>query len=457
MTTKQFQAEPSVDLAERTQPVRIRPFHTSDQTVSRGALAQLLLDLRLNRKLSKQNEQLLETMAIDGARIFLSGENDIRYPLNAIPYAIELSQPDIISAESLVTRKFNGRENNQTLVAHSARIGSGSNSSPITLGIYGSEHLLNDSITINKFGAIASDCRKIHAAVSRLVEQIEPALKSDSAVLIINRASGRVIAANNGAASLLAEPMPQLIGSEYGRIKTQLQPLLSRSRMELTNLTEDDIYLTVLKLRPVMARSTNVFPGEFLIDQIRKKLSFVTTAISDIDIEHKQPDNSQAVRPEIYTELNQLSRMLSKLDLYICYNRHPQETVDLAAELTRLCDTIKCGEGKKVQLGQLLDNVKVTLPDSAFEFLAEAILMGHNRQSQKQVKTTIAMEKDKQDGKIRVRFESNYAPGADQPQYENFWRSYVGGLAAKMGIELIHNADETENRTLTEIRINQSA
>jgi hypothetical protein len=456
MTTKQFQAEPAVDMAERTQPVRIAQSRTENQSVSRGALAQLLLDLRLNGTLSETNEQLLETMAVDGAQIFLSGDNDIRYPLNVIPYAIELNQPDIMSAESLVTRKFNGSDTNQTIVAHSARINAGS-SRPITFGIYGSERLLNDTVTINKFGQIASDCRKIHAAVSRLVEQIEPVLKSDSAVLVINRASGRVIAANNAAVSLLAEPAQTLVGSEYGRIKTQLKPLLSRSRMELTNITEDDIYLTMLKLRPVMARSTNVFPGEFLIDQIRKKLSFVTTAISDIDIEQKRSDNSRIVEPEIYVELNQLSRKLSKLDLYICYNRHPQVTVDLAAELNRLCDTVKCGEGKQVQLAQLLPNIKVTLPDSAFEFLAEAILMGHNRQSPSRVETTISMESENTNGKIRVRFESSYPQAADEPQYENFWRSYVGGLAAKMGIELIHNADTTENRTLTEIRINQSA
>jgi hypothetical protein len=456
MIIKQFQAEPSVDQMERTQPVRIPQFRTSDQAISHGALAQLLLDLRLNGKLSEENEQLLESLAVDGARVFLSGDNDIRYPLDSIPYAIELSQPDLISAESLVTRKFNDNDNHQTIVAHSARIGAGAGQ-PITLGIYGSERLLNDTITINKFGQVASDCRKIHKAVSRLAEQIEPWLQSESAVVIVNRASGRVIAANNAAVSLLSATSKRLIGSEYGQIKTQLRPLLTRSRMELTNISEDDIYLTALTLRPVTARSSSVFPGEFLIDQIRKKLSFVTTAISDIDIDRMPGDQTHAMIPEIFSELNQLNRMLSKLDLYICYNRHPQETVDLAAELMRLCDTIKCGKGKKVKIGQLIDNAKVTLPDSAFEFLAEAILMGHNHRSRGAAKTTLSMIRDESKGKIRISFETEFERPQDRLPYENFWRSYVGGLAAKMGIEMIHNADSIDSNTLTEIRIDQNA
>lgn len=209
----------------------------------------ILLGLRLRGWLTAQDMETLDRLAPEPAISFLlAGERFLH------PRDVELFPPNLIGTaaqqgEAIFSHRFRPLSDNteHCYTVQTAVINAGG-PDPYIIGHMSPGYRIRQANVDNHFATLATVFRAAYETTSALMETLTARLESPEPVIIINRASGRIVQVNAQAAEQLDKDPHDLAGCEYRDVKAALSREICGTKVTLQNLSAGETHLSVMAL-----------------------------------------------------------------------------------------------------------------------------------------------------------------------------------------------------------------
>jgi hypothetical protein len=237
---------------------RLEPF-ACDGTISRAettsrfnraALEALLLGLRLRGWLTERERELLDSLAPERSTTFVIHGERYLHPEGLQLFPFELIEAAIHKGgDAIFTHRYR-RDTNKASYHYTiyTAVINWPASPPLVLGFFGPDDQMKTPEVENRFHELVTLFRETYHSHHECAERLQQQLASDTPVIIVNRCSGRVVTLNEDAADLLHTDTIDLVDRELGEIRVQLGDLLPGHRLTMTNINEDELFLTIITL-----------------------------------------------------------------------------------------------------------------------------------------------------------------------------------------------------------------
>ena len=236
----------------------IFPFNLKKENIISGkgivaAASSLLLNIRLHNWLTNNEKDFLDNLASKKDLIFL-----IKGDKYFHPEELELFPAETIQSccngkdEAVFSQKFTSKssDGNQIFRIRTACIDS-INGDTLILGQFGSDLISDKEKKDNHFHQLVELFRNSVKPASHTFHMLEKKLDVGNPVIIINRASGYIVHANNAAGSLLSSNVRDLIGTEYSKTSSKMKSMISNHKMNIENISSADMSFSIVKLVPL--------------------------------------------------------------------------------------------------------------------------------------------------------------------------------------------------------------
>lgn len=280
-----------------TRPGAFTDSFVNEEQASQPAIESMLFGICLRGWISESEKDFLDGLAphksvtffIYGDR-YLHPEGVKLFPHDVIETAIQKGGKAVFSHRY----QFNSYDAPDPYTIYTAVINQ-PGPEPLVLGFFGPEHQLGLHETKNKFFRLVSQFRDAHHQVKDFAQAVSRRLESNKPTIIINRSSGRVLTLNETAALFFHDDPRNLVDLEFGQLKDQFLSILPRYRLKMTNLCEDDLYLTVITTSPTDTpekRESLGVPYQF-VQQVNDKLQHMTKAAKALETLGRDVMNEQ--------------------------------------------------------------------------------------------------------------------------------------------------------------------
>jgi hypothetical protein len=263
------------------------------------------------------------------------------------------------------------------------------------------------------------------------------------ATVVVDRSSGRILAANEAAATQFGKPKHELADLEFGCLKELVGPRLSRFKIEMRNLNKAGFHVAIVTFSPTGAKQLED-QGDVVCDllgQFRAGIGQITAAAGQLKTMLSHSRNSRQARAAtaIVDQVGHLERAALRMSLILNFERLAVDTTGLTEELKLAIDRVEAltGQGCSIEIDDRSERSPVRAPLFAFTTLFETLLMVHleelcNRESSTSITLTNRGDSDK----VSVEYFTNSDHGNVKADHNGLWNRYFRRLAERMGIEV---------------------
>ncbi len=303
------------------------------------------------------------------------------------------------------------------------------------------------------FCGLARQFRTATMTVKEIAGRVGGALESSNPGLIVNRASGRVLAANSAAVDLLNTDVMSVVDQEYSSFARRLSLSASSRGLQMNNLTLGDMHLTTVTILPERRRFSpppcDNFFSEFFVHTMRNKLGAIMVASSHLESLAAETEEAEGgeLAGIILGEATELNRHLDRMQLLVSKAHLATHPVGVDAAIANAASQVGDRHGVTIDTVDLTDEEPtiVEAPSQALEFLLEAVLNTHALPLHGARRTTVTLTET--DPTVGIRIVTELNPTKRPPMAHRRWHNYAIRLADAIGATLA--TEETEADCLT--------
>jgi hypothetical protein len=282
--------------------------------VNRPAVESLLLGIHLRGWVTDREKEFLDSLAPDSSLTFLIRGKEYLQPEGVELFPFELIETAIQKGgDAVFTHRYQRTSHDASYhyTIYTAVI-EGSTPNRLVLGFFGPDDRLRLPDTENRFHKLVTLFREACRSHHRFAKKLLQGLESHTPTILVNRCSGRVVVLNEAAAKLLQQNLRSLVDLEFGEVKTQLLSILPGHRLTMTNINEDELYLTIISVTSAERPSGYSNPGatDKMLQEIHNKLSEMTLITKNLQSLCRRIKNDEAAALS-----QQLIEVIEELDL----------------------------------------------------------------------------------------------------------------------------------------------
>ena len=416
------------DRIEQAVNSRLREFRREFPVTEDGAeacITPLLTGLLLNGAIIDAEKEFLDGLAPEGALTFL-----IKNETYIHPEQVPLFPHDLIDCaisqggEAMFGHRYQPRQSRSTsqeYKIYTALINPG-HEEKLVLGFFGPAHAVADPATQQRFSGLLSTFRTAYQKVSADHNQLAQLLDSNSPTLLVNRASGVILAVNQRLTDVTTEPQA---GAEFTSVKDSLALLLTGSKICMDQIELAGMSLTVVRFAPIETdEAAERHLSEGLINRIRASLSGITLANSLMSQPATDDTNSTAsmLAGEALAEAEKIELWLQRAYLVVNFRQLPIEPCRIIPELQRSVDSPGLGHGNfRINLDGVKRDFTTEAPADAYFHLFSTLLAAHQRACLRDGETSITLAADSGSGlEVRIITISCERAGTIEPDHKNY-------------------------------------
>ncbi len=456
----EFQVEPTrINRLTETDRESCPTWQPNEQ--AQAAIESLLLALRYRDWLGDSEKNFLDLLAPPHSVTFLIRNREYLHPEDVPLFPMDLIETALDGGgQAIFTHRYEPQHKTDydCYKVHTARI-SPMDREELILGTLGPDNLYGSPAQEDRFGWLVELFRKAWFAADEPESRIAGRLEGTDPILLINRASGRVLAANQQLAEMMATDLRSIVDTEYSEFSRQLSAKSCDMRLKLENLASDPIQLCMATVLPIVrAREEKPSDGliaDFFIHTMRNKLAGITAAASHLGSLAEEVDARDEIELSdiVLGEATQLDRELDRLLTMIAYDRLPNKDVVIAGSLAKAIDNVLARESARATIICEKASSKRVFesPPPALSLLFESALFSHLRHQRQESQTRIVLEEDPQHTTIHLHTEM------DRPNPElvlnAHWRTCALRLAVLMDCSLSQEVTAENNGFSSTLRI----
>ena len=248
MNSKQFQTE-SVMTLKRHRPNRWSNDLEFGRRFNTAAAQSAMLGFLLRGFFTNYDKDFLDSLAPARSLAFVLKSDTFLHPKS-----VQLFDPSIVNSI---------RDHHQTAIfSHTCTPVPGSlnrhkittgilnpgQDQPLFIGLLGPDHEISGANRENDFVETVTALRNAFETARRALQDFQESYDHDAALIIVNRASGRVIHVTPCAAKLCGHSAEHLVDLEFHAIKAELPKLRPGIKLSLAHFSHQEISLGVLHL-----------------------------------------------------------------------------------------------------------------------------------------------------------------------------------------------------------------
>jgi len=412
--------------------------------VSLSAIQSLLLGHRLRGQLLDSDRLTLDAIAPEGCITFMIREKRYLHPEGVVlfPWSI-IENSTRGSAEAIYSHHW--RPSDQGKRGH--RIQSGLVDplalQSLVLGFFGPEPALSSPVTDDSFGSYLEQFRRAARAVEEIIPSVKESMDKPMATVVVNRSSGRILAANEATVAQFSKSERELVDLEFGGLKKLIGPDIQRFKIEMRNLDKAGLHVAIVTFSPTGARKPED-SGDVVSDllgQFRAGIGHITAEGGQLKTMLSHSRNSRQARAAnaVVEQVGNIERAALRMSLVLNFERLAVDTTCLSEELRLAVDRVEnlAGQGCSIEIDDQSERSPVRAPLFAFTTLFETLLMVHleelcNRKSSTRIILTSRSEADK----VSVECFTNSDQDNVRADHNGHWNQYFRLLAKRMGIEI---------------------
>jgi len=426
-----------------------------------AAVESLLLGVRLRGWLADRDKEFLDNLTPDRSIAFLIHGKRYLHPEGVRLFPHEMVESAIAQGgEALFSHRYRpGRSHADGYTIHTALINP-SEENPLVIGYFGPDNQLSHPETHDRFFKLVSQFRQAYRLAGQVAQELAVRQEAEVPTAIINRCSGRVVAVNGAAETLLRISERRLVDLEFGQLKSRLMPILTSRRLKITNVSRENLYLSVITILPDLASRDRRGSGtdEFFVEVLRSKSADIVKTVKRLETL-----SDRIVNEEITALSGAVAKATRELDLYIArlrflwhYDRLAPGGVDLLEELRQALGRVVSVVGSKrsIEIGETTSGFEVRAPRGALLNLFESILLSHLSELDVPGNTNISLEKHPAARELVIVFETDTFPVLAENSINPECLSYAKELAARMGVRLADRESVQDYKVITGVTVN---
>jgi len=329
----------------------------------------------------------------------------------------------------------------------------------LILGVLGPDNIFNSSEMDDRFGCLVEMFRKAWTATDQLETRLRPMVEDQKPVLVINRASGRVLTAGRKLSGLVGVDSNQLTDMEYSEISRLLAEKAGGAQLRLENLATDPIQLCLATVTPGADKSRAAedrkMPVAPLVHIMRNKLAGITAAASHLGTLAEEVDAKEEMELSeiVLTEASQLDHELDRLLTLFAYEHLPRKKTPIGSGVE---EAVKSATSRLTSRAEIRSNMRkcdrsIECPPPALSLLIESVLLSHLAQRRNKSRTIIELELEPDQTIIHLRTE---LAGVDPDRaLVKTWEVCAGQLAEIMSCRLTNEVDTEAGALAATLRI----
>ncbi|HUV31783.1 MAG TPA: hypothetical protein VMY05_11940 [Acidobacteriota bacterium] len=331
--------------------------------------------------------------------------------------------------------------------------------SPIVLGLVCSEAAPRDRRYQRPFGDLVFRFRKAGMRAGMLIPGLDAALAGATPIMVVDRDSGQVMAANEPLCSLLKRVAAQLVDMEYSELKRDLSRAFPDLSFRLDNIGHGSVSLTLVSLqrRTTDAGQQDRSLFDFFIHRMRGKIAAVTSAAWHLDslhVDHRSREFSDLPRI-VRTETAELDRYLTRMSLLSDFQKLKKCRLAPADELERAVGLVRSRLAREssIEIATPAAPATVVAPAQALTFFFEALIRSHLGGMSRPTRTTITCSGSAAVRSITICCETTpIGPGSSLEPHSH-WKKFTTRLADLMSISVSHQGGAGDHRLVTTAEI----
>jgi hypothetical protein len=432
----------------------ISALYTQDNANMRPALEGLLLGLHFRDWLTESDQRFLVQLVPAPGRILLSLEGRQLFPDNTEELGAEdFASPVLHQSDAVFTyRGRTGGSDSAPCVIHTARIGTIRNRELI-IGIAQPDHHWGSSTHVPSIEPTMAAWRAALKGAAESFSELSAHLSPSEPYLIVNRASGRVIAVRDQLCQLLGSEVRTVVDAEYSTVAGRLRKLMGTRGLHLNNVSTGEAHLAVVTLLPERRTTDRVsedsFFSEFFIHGMRNKLAVIATASSQLEclFGEEGASDRRKLAGIIVSETAELERLIDGLDLLVGNGQRHDRSVSVIDEINGAVRLVRTRLNRPITVvdSELSDTTTVTAPGLMLTSLAEAVLRSHLG-SGPGASSRIKIHDEKDSVVLDV---ATLAEGEQGTRFHPQWQTYASRLSDKLGFACTHQTHDNGNLTTT--------
>jgi hypothetical protein len=426
---------------------------------AQAAIESMLLSLRFRNFLTSGERQLLDVLAADKTITFLIRGRDYVHPREFEPFPLDQVVSSLVpgSGAIFVHRYYPpANEDQHCRKVHTSRVGSMADGDLI-LGMLGPDRE-GSSYQELHFERLADMFRQMWSRTEVVASAISSYLSTGEPVILINRASGRVILASEAVEKALDISSSDLLGQEYRQVQHMLAGRLAGQQRSLRNVDINGIYLCVVTLNAGPAMPPDTGTGDsarFLIHGMRNKLAAVMAASSHLQIaaEDLTPANHSELTSIIEQQTRAADQYLDRLTLLTTGSQRPVELTAIGSTLVQAMDLVRQSFGSTADIIVEPDGCdgEIEAPRSSLMYLVDAVLRSHLTGLHGRSHTD--MRVDATEHMLNLHIATRSEDAGHVMKMEHSWRMYAQQLAELMNMRVDFGAAHGSSRMQTTVEM----
>lgn len=411
------------------------------------ALRSLILGIRLRGRLGASERELLDSLAPEGWITFLASRHGWVHPLETELFDLDKLQcTSHQGGGAIFSQQCRAGLTGDRCWRILSAVVADDQQAPLILGWCGPEYEAVADLMLPAFSNLVRQTRTAWIELNDLVGELSTGLARGEPMLVINRGSGRVLAANEAAAYAFDSTRHNLTDMEFTALSRSGRSEWSRGRMSMQNLNAAGLDLTVMTLEtPVGATGQDPFGADFFTYRVRHKISHLMMAATLLEaMAAKNEDWSESALVEsIVGEVELLDEYMQKANILIDYDHLEVTRASLITTLEESTDLVERAlscEGT-ISIVDEAGNPSFHVPRSAAVTLFETILLSHLINRPPMARTAITVSRPPESTGLRIQFETQAKAIGGTIAADRGWLDYADRLAVRMGIGNMHSSD----------------
>lgn len=421
-----------------------------------AAASSLLLNLRLHNWLTGNEKDFLDNLASEKDLVFLIKGNKYFHPEELELFTAETIQSCCNSKnEAVFSQKYTVRKSDENRIyrIRTACIDSidGEN---LILGQFGPDLISNKEEKDDRFHHLVDLFRKSVVPAIQAAYALEEKLDVENPIIIVNRASGYIVHANNAAGSLLSSNVKDLVGTEFSSISAKMKSMIPHYKMNIENISSADMSFSIVKIVP--SQINQVTPVRKVFEEanagLRGPISTIVTAASILEADSITPESKKLIGV-ILDEIQDVDRKLKLQHLVRAFTELEQKELNLQYEAENAIDRFTTRKNYKgfIELQTEPKLPVIAAPDKSYMNLIYSILGSHNKASRNNGRTTIKIFNQKENGRVVITISTKIQQKINSTYISDIDLSDTESLVEKLNASLNHDFNANNNSINTSI------
>lgn len=434
---------------------------SSARTIT-ATVEPMFLGLLLRGWITEREQQFLDDLVPVRSLSFLISDDKYVHPAgielfphSLIEASIEQRNPAIFSHLCPeVTKSKRGSYRINTVIVNPDE------SRPIVFGVFGPEYELTTTEFEGMFLGLADRLRSGFKSARQAEALLHEKVISGKPTIIINRASGYILAANQPAVDRFGVSEQILVDQEFGATRALLPDLMIGAKRRIENITCNELSLSLIStsLRPDSELSPAELTG-FLTAEIESRLAMLSDSYSNSDpgIGEDQDCSLPGQESVFESIVSHIKHDLEKINLVGTTGRHDSHRTNTLWELDRAVDTVSKlpGCARVIQINNRTVNLEHRAPRKLLANLFETILMAHQADSSQAIRTDIHVLRSSGSPSVSVKVKTRTCTSPYKTQLHKQWAACAEFLARQAGVTIEHRSDNQDASLITMINIEQ--